>query len=204
MSPQQDNPHRTPEGRFIGYLESLVPRDTEKDARESEHRAALATLRRGLGRPAGTVIEMYRYIGTYLPLEAKPWEEDAYFLVASLYALHPRHWPRQVGSPSNNLGASFRRLRQAEESMDSLEKRFTALLNASSETLEHHLRHAISLLRAGEEPVNYRQLLRDIQNWSRDDRSVQRQWAAAYWNSREISAPADTDSETATAGTATK
>ena len=203
MSPQQDQRHRA-EARFIGYLESLVPLDSHKDARESEHRAALATLRRGLGRPAGTVMEMYRYIGAYLPLDAKPWEEDAYFLVASLFALHPLHWPQQVGAPPNNLGASFRMLRQTEGSTDSLEKRFVALLDASSETLEHHLRHAISLLRAGEKPVNYLRLLRDVQNWSRDDRSVQRQWAGAYWNSRENTVPAGTDGETAAASAADK
>jgi CRISPR system Cascade subunit CasB len=196
MSPQEDRPYQAADARFIGYLESLVPRGGDKDSRESEHRAALATLRRGLGRETGTVTEMYQYIGRYLPTDARPWQEDAYFLVGALFAMHPRHWPPQEGGSHNNLGASFRLLRQAEGASESLEKRFVALLDASGETLEHHLRHGISLMRAGEVAVNYLQLLRDIQGWSWDDRSVQRRWARGYWTG--------TTSETTTADSTAK
>lgn len=203
MSSPQDNPRRAAEARFIGYLASLAPRDQEKDRRESEHRAALATLRRGLGQPAGTVIEMYRYLGSYLPANARQGEENAYFLVAALFAFHPQHWPHSEGAPPNNLGVSFRLLHQAEGATDSLEKRFTALLNASREDLEHHLRHAISLLRAKEIPVNYLQLLRDIQQWTDEERRIQRRWAGAYWGSSESADQETTGSETATAGVVT-
>ncbi len=198
MSPQEDQPYRAAESRFIGYLESLVPRGSDKDSRESEHRAALATLRRGLGRDTGMVTEMYRYIGRYLPIDAKPWQEDAYFLVGALFAMHPRHWPSQEGGSHNNLGASFRQLRQKEGSSESIEKRFVALLDASDKTLMHHLRHGISLMRAGEVPVNYLQLLRDIQGWSWDNRSVQRRWARAYWTGSTALEAAGATSETAT------
>jgi len=202
MSPQHDQPHRAAEARFIGYLERLVPRDSEKDPRESEHRATLATLRRGLGREAGTVTEMYQYIGPLLPTDARPHEEDAYFLVAALFALHPHHWPPNEGGPRNNFGASFRRLRQDEGSTESIEKRFVALLDASGETLAHHLRHAISLMRAHEAPVNYLLLLQDIQHWSSEERRVQRGWARAYWGSMEPSTqPATSAGETGAATT---
>jgi CRISPR system Cascade subunit CasB len=200
MSAREDQPHWAADARFIGYLESLVPRGSDKDSRESEHRAVLATLRRGLGRETGTVTEMYRYIGRYLPADAGPWQEDAYFLVGALFAMHPRH--SQEGGSHNNLGASFRLLRQKEGSSESIEKRFVALLDASGDTLEHHLRHGISLMRAGEVAVNYLQLLTDIQGWSWDDRAVQRRWARAYWTNAAASVSTTAVNETAATNTA--
>ncbi len=203
MSPLHDQSHRS-EALFIRHLESLVPRGGEKDVRESEHRAELATLRRGLGRDAGTVMEMYRYIGPLLPSGARRQEEDAYFQVAALFALHPSHWPRPEGGPRNNFGASFRRLRLADGSTESVEKRFVALLDASSETIAHHLRHSVSLMRAKDVSVNYLLLLRDIQRWSSDDRWIQRDWARAYWTGSTALEAGTATSETAIADSTSK
>jgi CRISPR system Cascade subunit CasB len=96
------------------------------------------------------------------------------FMVASLFALHPDT------TDAGNLGTSFRRIGNPSES---IEKRFVALLNAHSDDLPDHLRQAISLLRSNEVRVNWLQLLRDIEGWNRDDRIVQRKWAAEYWGS---------------------
>ena len=43
---------------FITYLEEL---------RDREDRGALAALRRGLGQPPGSAVEMYRYVVPWLP-----------------------------------------------------------------------------------------------------------------------------------------
>ena len=169
------------EERFIGALVALAPDGDATSAGEPRKRAALATLRRGLGKDAGEVVEMYQYVMPHLPPNAKPWEEDAYLRVAALFAMHPQHWPaRQDGRPTN-LGASFRRLAQAEGASESVEKRFVALLDAPVEALDQHLRQAVSLLRSEDVPINYVQLLRDIQHWGFDERPAQRAWARAYW-----------------------
>ena len=78
-------------GRFIGHLEAL---------RQREDRGALAGLRRGLGGRPGTVPETYPHVC--------PWtgglsgdREDAFFLVASLFALHPE--AKRLGFHRNSL-----------------------------------------------------------------------------------------------------
>src|SRR5690242_10106207 len=53
---------------------------------------ALAALRRGLGKSPGTVAEMYPYVVQYLPQQASRRVEDAYFLIASLFAWHQVDW----------------------------------------------------------------------------------------------------------------
>ncbi len=174
------------EQAFIGFLEGLV---------EREDLGALAALRRGLGRRPGEVPEMYPYVVPFLPDEE--WRQDAYFLIASLFALHQGSW-RADGSErdATNLGASFARLSAMRES-SSIERRFVALLSCDWEDLPEHLRSAVSLLKSEEVPIDWLRLLRDMQRWDRDERPVQRAWARAYWGDRasELAASATGGSE---------
>jgi CRISPR system Cascade subunit CasB len=162
----------TDEWRFVQALERLV---------ERKDRAALARLRRGLGKTPGEMGEAHAYVVPYLANDAPEWREDAFYLVGTLFALHPRPWGSgDDGARYTNLGWSFARLTGATES-ESIEKRFVALLNAHRDDLDQHLRGAIGLLKAHEVPVNWLQLLRDVQHWGTESRSVQRTWARAFW-----------------------
>jgi len=170
VSPPREHRHA-----FIEHLESLVA---------AGDRAALAALRRGLGKDPGTVAEMHRYVVPWLPAGCSRWQEDAYYLVAALFAWHQGSWHREEGSPElTNLGASFARLAESVDS-DSVERRFVALLNCHRDDLPTHLRHAVGLLKSREIPVDWGQLLGDIQNWTLEGRVVQRSWARAFWGGR--------------------
>lgn len=163
----------SPDLHFVNELEKLVRR---------EDRAALAALRRGLGKPAGTTPEMYPYVVPLAPERG----DDAYYLVAALFAWHPSPW--HAPGRSSNLGASMARVAR-DSGSDSIERRFVAMLNAPGEDLPEHLRHAVGLCRAHEVPVNWLQLLRDLQRWNVPEpgrRQVQRQWAGSFWNSMPI------------------
>jgi CRISPR system Cascade subunit CasB len=157
------------EERFVEYLEEIE---------RNEDRAALAALRRSLGKSPGEAVEAHRYV---LPFNPATWEESAYYLVGGLFALHPQSWRKDKGDRNlTNLGASFARLGSEVESK-SIEKRFVALLNCHEDDLAEHLRHAISLLRSKEIPVDWIELLKDLRNWNYSDRSVQLRWARAFW-----------------------
>jgi len=161
MSSQEVHP-------FIGYLQSLA---------EGQNRSALASLRRGLGQPPGTVADMYRYVEPFLGQDAR-YKEAAYYLVAGLFALHPK------STDKGNMGTHLAKTR-TESGEDALERRFTALLAAHPDDLPEYLRQAVSFLKSkDEEPVNWNELLRDLQNWGREDRSVQKKWARAFWGGR--------------------
>jgi CRISPR system Cascade subunit CasB len=161
------------EERFIDRLKQLA---------EGGERGALASLRRGLGQPPGTVAEMYRYVEPFLGEQGSSarFKESAFYLVAALFALHPK------SIDEGNMGGHLAKTR-TDAGADALERRFTALLAAHSDDLPEYLRQAVSFLRSKEIPVNWNQLLRDLQNWSHEDRFVQKNWARSFWGGRQSS-----------------
>ena len=163
------------EARFTEFLEGLYERDD---------RAALAALRRGLGRAPGEASEMHRYVVPRVQ-GLNVWQEDAYYTVAALFALHPgKSWRAADGTMrSTNLGASLGVMARDNKESASIERRFVALLNARSEELQTHLRNIVSLLKSKEVQIDWTQLLKDINNWNRESRRVQRDWARAFWSS---------------------
>jgi len=151
---------------FVEYLESL-----------RDNRAALAALRRGLGQPPGTVADMYRYVVRWLPDDAKPWREAAYYQIAALFAYHPAE------GGQGNMGRHFDAVRRQDPNADhtALERRFTALLAAHPEDLDFYLRQAVSFLRSKEVPINWQRLFYDLRRWGYENRPAQRDWARAFW-----------------------
>ena len=177
------------EYKFIGHLERLV---------KEQERGALAALRRGLGKPPGTAREMDRHVLPYVPSESglptsvREKQENAYYLVGALFAFWYQGKIDLAGNPPKNLGASLHALVEQEvkngaerdKAEDRTEKRLVALLNCHRDDLPDHLRHVISLLKAKDVPIDWPQLLNDVQNWQRESRDVQRAWARWFW--REI------------------
>lgn len=201
--------HASAATAFADYLARLV---------QNEQRAALAALRRGLGRRPELATDMFPYIVPWLTDAMSSARQADYFLVAALFASHQISWSRpaaesdvaaatdpagSTGSAGaegsirgySNLGASFHQLTAATGS-ESVEKRFVALLNAEREDLPLHLRHAVSLLRAHDIPVDWARLLTDLASWDREDRRVQSAWARAFWRHESASSiAAHTESE---------
>ena len=166
--------------RFVEHLEKL---------RDQEDRGALAILRRGLGRQPGMAPEMYSLVIPWVPEHR--YAEDAAFLVAALFALHPQ--PGGQGT----LGAAFAHI---AEPSGSVEQRFVALLNCHHDDLPAHLRQAISLLRSKDIPVDWKRLLQDVLGWDHDSRYVQRDWAREFWRSAEHPlSPSEANDENTTA-----
>lgn len=150
---------------FVGYLLSLAKEGEEK-------RGALADLRSGLGKRAGDMSRVHKHVVGYLP--QKSYNVRWYYLTATLFGAFPQH------RKGRSLGAAFRPLRQKSESM---EARFVAVLNAHPDDLDDHLRHAVSLLRTHEQPIDWFCLFRDLLQWDHPDRPVQLRWARDFYNS---------------------
>lgn len=164
-------PKSEPQNPFIDHLEGLVRR---------QDRGALAALRRGVGKPPGTAMEMHRYVALFLPPGPPRRQEDVYYLVAALFAYWHQGEIAVEAHPPDNLGASLARL-QTPEIGSSLELRFTALLKSHRDDLPAHLRQAVGLLRAKGVPVHWRHLWRDLRHWDHEDDWVQRSWARSFW-----------------------
>ncbi len=159
---------------FASYLEGLAKR---------EDRAALAHLRRGLGKPPGTTPEMFPIIVPWTH-SMREWDADIYYLVGALFGAHPMNTDKGNFGDTCRIVHSRRRAHRGggdDEGVDSLERRFVALLNAHHDDLQWHLRHAVHLAAGEEVPVNWAQLLYDLSYWTHHDRFVQRRWANSYW-----------------------
>jgi CRISPR system Cascade subunit CasB len=157
-----------------------------KGLARNKDRAALAALRRGLGRKPGEVTAMLPHVVPYAP----HYGEDTTFLVASLFGWHPCI---DHGLP---MGSVMRRVWIARNRTESIEQRFTSLLNAHRDDLPHHLRQAISLAKSTEVPVDYDRLFGNINNWDHEKRFVQLEWARQFWG--EPSSQTEPDSEVET------
>lgn len=149
--------------KFIGSLLKLAEEG-------HENRGALADLRSGLGKTPGKMARVHRHVAPFL--QEKNDKTRWYYLTAALFGLFPQQ------KSGRSLGAAFRPLRQKSESM---EARFTALLNAHPEDLDDHLRHAVSLLKANDQPFDWFRLFDDLMRWDHPEGFVQLQWARDFY-----------------------
>ncbi|MSQ44455.1 MAG: type I-E CRISPR-associated protein Cse2/CasB [Chloroflexi bacterium] len=189
--PEAPIPRTGPTTAFINSLTHLVDRGD---------RASLAALRRGLGKAPGDVASMHPLVVPYLPDDAHhPRNDEAWYLVGSLFGLHPS--PLRGERRGLNFGATLRQLRDArgDAGGPGIDRRMVAILNAHRDDVGTHLRQAIGLLRGGDWPVDWAQLLRDILAWDHPERPAQRGWARAYYRGTPASTPASTPATTPTA-----
>ena len=151
--------------KFIGYLLNLAKPG-------QEDRGALADLRSGLSKKPGEMAHVHKHVAPYLP--EKSYDDCWYYLTATLFGTFPQH------RKGCSLGAAFRPLRQKSDSMES---RFVALLNAHTDDLDDHLRHAVSLLQTNNQPFDWFRFFEDLLQWDHPDKHVQLRWARDFYKS---------------------
>lgn len=165
------------------YLKNFV--NMLKGLSESDNRGALASLRRGIGQQPYAVAETTRIVVPYLPVNSSKAIENTFFIIGTLYALHPE----QEKNGKSNIGDHFRKM--CEKSDDpqkglpaNIERRFIALLSSEANELPETLRQAVSLLKSKDVAVNWYRLIEDIQHWhSEEGRDrVSRAWSRAFWH----------------------
>ncbi len=176
------------ERHFVQYLQSLAT---------GQDRAALARLRRGLGKAPGESADLHRHVVPFLSPIPDHAEETAYYLVASLFGLYPEGQSSPGVSAPANLGAS---LAGIAADVPGVERRFVSLLNAHVDDLSEHLRQEVGLLRAHAARLDWAQLLTDIRSWDAPTRFVQRAWARSFWGGRALDTPIDAASTGETGG----
>jgi CRISPR system Cascade subunit CasB len=176
LTPPPPPPRTARVGAFAAHLARLV---------DTEDRAALAALRRGLGKAPGDVAAMHPLIVPFLPDDGNPRDDASWYLVGSLFGLHPEPWR---GDARNNergpsFGATLKRLRpqKVDDREPVIDRRMVAILNAHRDDVGTHLRQAVGLLRGGGIAVDWAQLLRDLLRWDHPERPAQRQWARDYY-----------------------
>ncbi|NJP30071.1 type I-E CRISPR-associated protein Cse2/CasB [Microbispora sp. SCL1-1] len=149
--------------RFVNHLYGLHAKlESGRQYQSAEARRDLALLRRSL---AGGRQEADAYAVVF-PYDPPIEEQQAWLLVAGLFALHPQPRPRTSPGPSGaqrppsrSIGVSMRRL---VERRSSAERRFLQLLGVDRTALPHYLRQAVQLLHTENIPLDYDRLLDDV------------------------------------------
>lgn len=150
---------------------------------EHPQKAALANLRRGVGRVPGDIPEIW---GLYLQNMPEEWmsltgeptrEEWAIYLAVTLYALHQQGHSmqsEQMCAQGVSLGKAMQRLALLEDrkvdggiefrlAESSAQKRLAMLATATNiSEVAHHMRGVVQLLRAKGIPMDYPQLAIDL------------------------------------------
>lgn len=207
-------PEDTRSGRELGVVGSFVHDriDGLQNALFSEHYrdpaavAALARLRRGAGKPAGSVLDVLEFTvsDTFWHGDERDAAdsavtarfENACHLAMTLWALHQQSRGERMHrrGRDRNLGTAMRLLESADKP-GPVAQRFRMLGTAESfDELSHHLRGVVQLLRGRSAPLDYGLLADQIVMWQdgRRDRA-QFAWARGFYRTRRPSS-SDPDS----------
>jgi CRISPR system Cascade subunit CasB len=153
----------------------------------------LAAMRRGLGRTAGSVPQMWPFYESVASHANSP-RLDAEHAALSLYGLHQQSQRDPMHKPGAGLGEALRRLKACEGvSEESVARRFNAAATATSvEELVAHLRGLVTQLRGKKIALDYSQLREDLLSWTSPTGQawVRRHWGMQYhaWHSADADA----------------
>lgn len=176
-----EDPRTTRDRQVAEFVHNLSQLDDGERAR----------LKRNAGKPlAESRDAQLLFYSRVLPRGAPHWQEDHYFLLATLYPLDktrrnraptPSDEAPQPAGSFGSFGSSFRRMRAADEKdQPGLDRRFARLLDAEVEDLPFQLRQAVTRLTNEWTPIDWAQLTHDILRWGNPERKVQRRWARDY------------------------
>jgi CRISPR system Cascade subunit CasB len=147
---------------FITYLENLSTGDR-------------ARLKRNAGK---TIAEANEALGLFyglLPHGVPQYQEEIYFLVATLF-------PLADGGGKGNFGETLL-LAQSSKNSKGLDRRVEVLLDADLSQLHFRLRQSVHFLQSCRVHVNWVSLLEDLLQWNHPDRFIQQRWARSYFGS---------------------
>ncbi len=171
-----------PSTEFFSALEKRSESDT----------SVRATLRRSLMFEPGTDARTFPLIEKRIG-QRDEFKRRTVYLVAGLWAQGSRQEKDKSMSQKQGKPVYFpeamRRVCDKEKS-DSIEKRFTALLDADADELRWRLRSAVTLVASQHIVLDWPSLLDDMLMWHYSNRPVQIRWARSFWGQPPEVAPA--------------
>lgn len=202
-SPTETAPPLRAAGEFVdAQVTDLQNRFLSTSYRDPAAVAALARLRRGVGKEPGEVLDLLEF--TVSPAfrpgpDGEPgMEERAVHVAMTLFAVHQQSRAERMHRRGRGLGVALRALHTGDQKSvpDPLVRRFRMLGTADSvDELTHHLRGAVQLLRVGGSPLDYGVLTDQLVTWQRGGRSeVQLTWGRQFHRARRTGPPADSTS----------
>lgn len=176
-------------GTAGGFVDAQVRRLQEGVLRrESTSMAMVARLRHAVGKPTGSVADIWpvtvddALAGPHAGDDPTP-AENAVHVALTLYAVHQQSVPTRMHQRGQGFGRALRALRPAETVTDPVRRRFQAVGTADSlGELAFHARGLVQLLRAHRLSQDYALLADQLVAWQRGDEvRVRLQWARDFY-----------------------
>lgn len=195
-------------GRTIAHLQAGYLRYPQSPAA----RAALAQLRRGVGREMGALAELLPYVvnpGAPATQSADVTRDEAAIYTAmTLYAVHQQSRDRPMHVRGVSFGSALGRLRYADGAESpGVVARFQAMGTASGLTeLSHHARALITLLRSANRGFDYGRFAGDLVRFQDPRRAdaVRLSWGRDFYRVAPSDALADAATDATTDATEEK
>jgi CRISPR system Cascade subunit CasB len=157
----------------------------------SQQRAALAKLRRGIGKEPGEIPEVWDITLAELPESLTSWDgvvtqaEQAIHVSLTLFALHQQGKGEVVSRSNISFGAAVRRLVTPDKSNEqAIKRRFDAAVTATEfSEFSHHARGLIQLMKASNTFLDYPTFAKDIY-WLQNPEQrtkVMLRWGQDFW-----------------------
>jgi len=167
--------------------------------------AALARLRRAVGKNPGAIMDVLEYTFTPELLRGHPKDdptpspaEHAAHVAITLYAAHQQSKGERMHRRGRGLGAALRGLHPGDPGSipDPITLRFRMLGTADSfGELTHHLRGVVQLLRIASAPLDYGLLAHQLLTWQNKPSHVRMTWGRQFYRQnradRDPGDPAD-------------
>jgi len=146
----------------------------------------LAALRRGVGREAGAVPQMWPYYTTLTESGQVTPRLRAEHVALTLFAVHQQSKARPVHRFGIGVGRALHELRRSERFSDeAVDRRFAAAATATSFLeVSYHLRALLTQLRAVDgAALDYTRLYDDLVAWQDPEQRIKvcRVWGALYF-----------------------
>jgi CRISPR system Cascade subunit CasB len=171
-----------------------------RERRDPAAVAALARLRRGVGKAPGDVLDILEFTVSAEfrpgPDETEPSADEwAAHVAMALFAVHQQSRGERMHRRGRGLGTALRSLHSGDQKSlpEPLARRFRTLGTADSfPELIHHLRGAVQLLRIGGAPLDYGLLADQLVTWQRyGPDQVQLTWGRQFYRTRRTALPDD-------------
>lgn len=148
-------------------------------------RGDLAALRRNAGNTIGQSRNAMSLFYRILPREkADSWDEEIYFLIATLF-------PLNRGELEGNFGVTMRAVKAARKGSEAVDRRMGILLDSEFDRVDnsrygggemaYRLRQCVKLADSNGIGVDWEKLLEDLVWWSHPSRRVRKEWARSYF-----------------------
>jgi CRISPR system Cascade subunit CasB len=189
------NPSEKEIAREVLFLELLKKRlgvktkqekedENKQNKKKEENLAGQAILKRAMSGDPTHIIKVHEFMPRNIS-DVSVWEEDKIWIpVACLFVYYPQKIDRVQDPKKRNFGRSCWNLAMDIDQTGQSKgtpRRFKALLDTSLTDIRSPLNNLVRQMKSRGIPIDYPQLLIDLQQWEHPKQYIQDNWARTYW-----------------------